>query len=500
MTYWLNQVLNRFSMYRLLSITLTTMWGFSIILSLFGLLPHSPTALIASGVVLIIAAYLFNVLFGRLFGVRPHDESSYISALILFFIFSPTAVITELSTLALAAMMAMASKYVLAIRGRHIFNPAAIAAVIISLTGITYTSWWIATPILLPITLLFAFLILYKTRRLTVGYIFLAIAIPLIILTYILNGQTTIEALLALPSWPLLFFVGFMLSEPLTLPPRRWQQYLTAAIVAILFAIPLHIGSISGSPALALVIGNAFAFYFTQRQHIRLTFKGRKQLTPTIDEYTFKASKPIRFAAGQYMEITVPHPGKDGRGIRRIFSIVAAPNDRTVRFGVKMYDRPSSFKRTLRSLEKGTIVDATGINGDFILPKDTNIPLLFIAGGVGITPFISHILTSSQHDQNRDIIVIYAVTDINDMAYVDVLKKSNVKVIVVTKTSQSMPVASWLHLNNSRFTSPEIETYIPDAGMRHAYVSGPPAMVDATKSVLKKSGVTHIKSDYFTGY
>lgn len=500
MTYWLNAALNRFSMYRLLSVTLTSMWGISVFLSLLGLLPYSPAAMIASGSVLVVAAYASNVLFGRLFGIRTHDESSYISALILFFIFSPTTVITELTTLALVAVIAMASKYVLTVHGRHIFNPAAIAAVIISLTGITYASWWVATPILLPITLLFAFLILYKTRRLAIGGIFLTIAISLIILMYLLNGQSVLDGLLALPSWPLLFFVGFMLSEPLTLPPRHWQQYLVAVLVAVLFAVPLHIGIISGSPALALVIGNAIAFYFTQRRHIQLIFKGRNQLTPTIDEYVFESSKPITFEAGQYMEITVPHPGKDGRGIRRIFSIVGASGDRTIRFGVKMYDKPSSFKRALKSLKKNSFIDATGIGGDFVLPKDARVPLLLVAGGVGITPFISHILASARREQNRDIVLIYAVNDINDMAYVDTLVNSNIKVILVTKTDQPMPSSSWIHHNDARITSKEIATYIPDANVRYAYVSGPPAMVDSAKAILKKTGVKYIKSDYFTGY
>lgn len=500
MNNWLNLILNRFSMYRLSSITLACIWGFAVVLSVLGLLPYSPVALLASGSVLILAAYLSNILFAWLFNVQGHHESTFISALILFFIFSPTMTVVGLVTLALIAIIAMASKYILAVHGRHIFNPAAIAAVIISLTGITYTTWWVATPVLLPVTLACAFLILYKTRRLMLAGVFFAITIPIIVLTYVMNGQSVIEGLTALPSWPLLFFAGFMLSEPLTLPPRHWQQYLIAGIVAVLFAVPLHVGIISGSPVLALVLGNAAAFFFSRRARLDLVFEGSRQLTPSTYEYIFRPKNPLTFIAGQYMEITVPHPHKDSRGIRRAFSIISAPDEPTVRFGIKMYDQPSSFKRTLATLKRGSTVTGTGINGDFVLPGDTDIPLLFIAGGIGITPFISHLHDMKYHSHTRNITLIYAVTDINDIAYVADLHDSGIKVIIATNTNQPLPIPTWAHANTDRLTANEVATHVPDAASRRAYISGPPAMVDATKKIMRDLGVPHTKTDYFTGY
>lgn len=500
MKYLLDQLLNRVSMYRLLSVALSALLGVALCLALFGLLPHSPLAMIASASVLILSAYGFNVLFGWLFGIKTHDESSYITALILFFLFNPSLEIAELSSLALVAMMAMGSKYVLAIRGRHIFNPAAIGAVIISLVGINYATWWVATPLLLPATLLFAFLILYKTRRLQLGLVFLGIAVPLIAVSSVLSGQTLLEAIMLLPSWPLLFFVGFMLSEPLTLPPRRWQRYTVGAIVAVLFALPIDVGSVSSTPAIALVIGNMVAYLLARRRHIQLTFKERRRLSTSSYEYVFDTKRPVNHIAGQYMEITVPHAHKDGRGIRRIFSIVNAPDDTTIRFGIKMYDRPSSFKKTLQQLEAGAIVDATSIGGDFILPKSSATPLLFIAGGIGITPFISHLLYLKRQDEHRDIVLIYSVSTIDDLAYVDSIKDSGIRVVVVTESNIRLPVAAWIHHNAQYLTKEDFVMYIPDVSRRSVYVSGPPQMVDATKSLLKRIGAKSITCDYFTGY
>lgn len=487
-------------MYRLMSIALASMGVVAFILALLGLLPQSPIAMIVSASVLILVAYCSNLLFGWLFNIQTHDESSFITALILFFLFSPSLQLADIAAVALVAMIAMASKFVLTIRGRHLFNPAAIAAVTVGLLGVIYASWWIATPILLPVTALFAFLILYKTRRLTLGFIFLAVAITLIISVSVMNGQSFLSAIAFLPSWPLLFLVGFMLSEPLTLPPRQWQQFLVGAIVAILFAIPIHIGWISSTPALALVIGNAVAFLFTQRRRLQLTFKERRRLSANSDEYLFESAKPIDFTAGQYMEITVPHTHKDGRGIRRIFSIASAPGDSQVRFGVKMYDKSSTFKTTLKSLQQGTIVNATSIGGDFVLPKQANTPLLFIAGGIGITPFISHLLDLKKQNQSRDIILFYTVSSMDDIVYTDILKESGIRVIIVTKSNEQLGVPDWTHYSARYISKQGILDHVKDITRRAAYVSGPPEMVDVTKNILKQLGAKRVTCDYFTGY
>ena len=76
-------------MYRLMSIALTVLLIVTLGFCMLGILDFSPLAVIVSAVVLVIACTASNRLFARLFGVTPHDESSYITALILFFIFTP---------------------------------------------------------------------------------------------------------------------------------------------------------------------------------------------------------------------------------------------------------------------------------------------------------------------------------------------------------------------------------------------------------------------------
>jgi glycine betaine catabolism B len=165
-----------------------------------------------------------------------------------------------------------------------------------------------------------------------------------------------------------------------------------------------------------------------------------------------------------------------------------------------MYDKPSSFKKALQLLEPGAVISATGTGGDFIRPKSNTTPLLFVAGGIGITPFISHLLYLRQQDEYRDIVLIYSVSTMDDLTYVDAIKDSGIQVVIVTKSDTKLPVATWIHHNAQYLTKEDIVRYIPDTSRRSAYISGPPQMVDATKGILKRVGTKSITCDYFTGY
>ena len=96
----------------------------------------------------------------------------------------------------------------------------------------------------------------------------------------------------------------------------------------------------------------------------------------------------VDFKPGQYFFVTLPDAGhQDDRGLRRHFSVVTSPNDKVLGLATRMRD--SAFKRTLRELPIGTEVDVEQPKGDFVLPEDTSRPLVFIAGGIGITVFRS---------------------------------------------------------------------------------------------------------------
>lgn len=504
MTAWLDRILGRVTMYALVIICLGLIGVAALVLGLLGIVFVDPLALLASAAVLLVSSFIANGVLGIIFRTKPQLSSTVITALLLLFIFQPTLDVVGLAWLALAAVIAAATKYLLAIRGRHIFNPAAAGAFIVSLIPIvsgTFVIWWIGTPALLPFTAIGALAILYRTRRLWLGAVFVVVATAAWAVTFVSTGQSFVDGMsFALLSYPTIFFAGFMLSEPLTLPPRRWQQIVEAGIVGALFGVAFHVGPISSSPQFALLVGNLLAFLAGQRRGIRLSYVGKRQLSPNSWEFTFQPAAPVKFAPGQFMELTLPHKRADARGWRRVFSIAAAPGDGLpVKFGIRLPEKSSSFKKALLALEPGSKVAGTAVGGDFLLPDDDS-KLLLVAGGIGITPFIGQLEHLKATGSKRDVAVVYTIGSKHDLAYADELTKSGCAVTVISREKPSPLPKGWTWVKSERMTGEQLLEVVPDAKERHTFLSGPPGLVGSLKSALRRSGARRIHTDVFIGY
>lgn len=491
----------RVTMYRLV---LTCLAGLSLVAlvgSLLGAIPYAPTALVLSIVVAVVASYASNHVISALFGVVPHSESSLITGLLLFFIFPPSTQLLSVLGLALAALLANGSKYILAVRGRHVFNPAAAGAFLLGLTGFSYSAWWAGNPVMLPFTAVVAVLILRRTRRLQMGLVFVVVSAGIMFVRSLAGGiDVTSAAEWPLTSSPILFFVGLMLSEPLTQPPVRWQRFAFAGVVGFLFAVPMHLGSVYVAPESALLVGNGLAFLFGQRRGIELVLHGRSELTPTTSEFAFRTDHKLSFKPGQYLELTLPHKAPDSRGLRRVFSIASAPAESgLVRIGTKVPEDPSTFKQALDRLPEGSVVSATSIAGDFLLPHRTSTPLLLVAGGIGITPFASQ-LAELPVDHGRDIVVVYSVADADEVSYAEALKRSGARVVLVSRAEMPPLPEHWTTVRGSRVDLDLLREQVPDIARRHVMVSGPPAMVDGVGSAARSLHAAKVRTDYFSGY
>jgi ferredoxin-NADP reductase len=501
MRRWLDTVTGRVTMYRLVLLVLLAIGALALGMSLLGQLAFAPLDLLATAVVAVAASVASSWVFALAFRVRPHPESSIITGLLLFFLFYPSTAAADLLGVAAAAAVASASKYLLALRGRHVFNPAAIGAFVVSLLGLNVAVWWVATGVLLPLVALGAVLVLYRSRRLAVGATFVGIAAVIVVARLLAGGQDAGGALATtFTSFPLVFLAGFMLSEPLTLPPRRWQQLTVAAVVAVLFAVPFSLGLVFSSPELALLVGNVVAFAFGQRRGIRLRYRGRRQLTPRTWELTFDPARPVSHAAGQYVELTVPHRA-DFRGSRRVFSISSPPSpDGPLTVALSVPEKPSSFKRAFLELAPGDTVRATGVGGDFILPRDARVPLLLVAGGIGITPFASQLAHDHATGVDRDAVVVYAVRGNDEIGYADLLESTGVRVVLVSPSEPASLPTGWIWAGSGRISGELLASAVPDLADRRAFVSGPPGLVADMRAALRERGVRRVTADYFSGY
>ncbi len=501
----LDRVLGRVTMYGLVIVCLCVIGVAALVMTFVpnGPLAFSPLALLATASVLLVVSYLANGLGGLILRTRPQLSSTIITALLLLFILQPSIEVPKLLGAALAALLAVVTKYLLAWRGRHVFNPAAVAVFLVGFVpSIAFAQWWVGTPALLPFVAVGALLILFRTRRLLLGAAFVAVVVIGWQVRGILGGGTPIDMLsLALLSLPTVFVAGFMLSEPLTLPPRRWQQLVEAALVAVLTLVPFSVvAGLYNSPQLALLVGNLLAFLAGQRRGIRLRFLGRRQLTPTSWDFGFAPAAPVRFRPGQYMELTLPHGGTDARGWRRVFSIATAPESGEVRFGVRLPDKPSSFKTALMELEPGTTVTATSVSGDFLLPADPERKLLLLAGGIGITPFIGQLQQAAAESPRRDIVVVSAIASGAELAYGPELAATGFRVIVVSPDRPATLPDGFTWAEGTELTATMVHDRVPDARERTALVSGAPAAVRELRRALRGSGVRRVLTDTFIGY
>ncbi|MFJ2507640.1 FAD-dependent oxidoreductase [Arthrobacter citreus] len=494
----LQRLLGKMSMYRMLVVLLLAMAAWSFVLSLAGALFYTPAELAATLATAVVSTLMASRVMGLLFRTFPQTDSALITGLLLFFLFWPTTDGVQLGWIALAALAATASKYLLVWRRRHIFNPAAVGAFAMGVTGLNAPVWWVAAPLMLVVVIPAALLVLYRSRLLPMAGVFVAVAAGIVTLRFAAAGEPVLEGLAtAFTSYPVLFFAGFMLSEPLTLPPLRWQRLAEAAVVGVLFAVPLSVGPVFMSPELALLVGNLLAFAAGQRGGISLRLRSARDLTPSSRELVFEPERPLRYAPGQYLELSLPHPSPDGRGLRRIFSLTSDPADAaTVSVALRVSDPGSSFKTRLLALKPGARISATSVGGDFQLPRDTSRKVLMVASGIGITPFLSQLRSAGARD--RDIVLVYAASSVAELAYAAELADLGVRVLVCTPADPSIPGWAWLGAGLPDAAS--LSKAVPDAAERTAFVAGSPSAVAAARSALKGAGVRRVHTDPFLGY
>ena len=208
------------------------------------------------------------------------------------------------------------------------------------------------------------------------------------------------------------------------------------------------------------------------------------------------------YRPGQYfwVELLDP-PYQDEKGPRRHISAVTSPTDRGV-IGLCTRLRDSAFKRSLAELPVGAEVDVEPPKGKFVLPEDASRPLVFVAGGIGITAFRSMLRYIQDKGLPHRVTLIYSNRDRESAAFLDELaeiERANPNVrLVVTMTNDD----GW-DGERRRIDADFFKDHL-DANVNEAsyMVAGPPGLAKAATAELQKAGVDEklIATDSFTGY
>jgi ferredoxin-NADP reductase len=489
-------------MYRLVLYYLILLVVAGLGLSIFGSMPFSPFALAFSCAFLVIVGLITNKIFALVFEVPANVESVYISALILTLIITPVKSLHDFAFLFWAAVLTMASKFIVAINKRHIFNPVALAVAITAVTINGSATWWVGSLPMLPFVLLGIFVVIKVRRFDMLFYFFLVYLISLFGFDVLAGANPVITLQKSLTDSPLLFFSFIMLTEPITTPPTKTLQSIYGGLIGLLMSPKFHIGSVFITPEMALIGGNIFSYLVSPKYKLIMTLKEKIKLSDDIYDFVFTPDRKFNFIAGQYMEWTYGHPNTDDRGNRRYFTLANSPTESDIRLGVKFYrqSRPSSayqnsssYKMAMLNMKVGEKITAGNLMGDFILPKDMTKKLVFVAGGIGVTPFRSILKYMIDTKEKRDIVLLYTDKTQNKFVYRDIFEAAmaafGLKVLYVATEESGHADGNY------------IMTYITDYLTRTFYVSGSNRMVKGFEDILKSINVpkNQVVTDFFPG-
>lgn len=501
-------LLDRTTMYRLMMYFMLVLLGWAILASTLGLLPYGMWSIAAQTFLFVLLCRLFNEIFARLSGAKVNPESAIITGLILSAIMGPLSLPGDWAWLLVSSGVAMASKYIFAIRKSHLFNPAAFGAFVAGLLGYS-ASWWIGSMVTLPLVLVGGVIVARKIRRLHLVVVFLAVYTALLAVgTFLVRGAALADAARIFDtvfiSSPILFFAFVMLVEPLTSPRTKKLRLYFGMLVAAALFVPQWLRLPAFSLEIALLLGNIFARIISP--DFRQTFFLRKKeiLSPDVKGFWFEPTKPFSYVPGQYLEYTLAHPGADARGIRRYFTIASAPSEGQLLIATKFApEKGSTFKKALDEMQTGDEIVASKVSGEFVLPAGADKKLVFIAGGIGITPFRSMAKHLLARGERRDIVLFYAVRTEPDLVFRDLFeeaKRIGMRNVYILSEADKVP-PGWAG-RTGRLDADMIKAEVFDFRERLFYISGPEPMVEGISKTLREMGVPErqIKRDYFPGY
>jgi ferredoxin-NADP reductase len=238
------------------------------------------------------------------------------------------------------------------------------------------------------------------------------------------------------------------------------------------------------------------------------TFKiklvSREEVAENTIAFHFEKPADFEFKAGQCAELTLLNPSEnDFEGASRTFSIASAPSDFELMFATRIQD--TAFKRVLKSCPIGTEISLDGPMGSFTLHANEKKPAVFLAGGIGITPFLSLILDASKKRLVHRLYLFYSNRRPEDAPFLDRLRtieKENPNFrFIPTMTAIEKSQREWKG-ETGYIDQAMLMRHIPALDGPIYYVAGPPSMVDSLRDMLNATNVNEddVRAEKFGGY
>jgi ferredoxin-NADP reductase len=236
----------------------------------------------------------------------------------------------------------------------------------------------------------------------------------------------------------------------------------------------------------------------------RVKLKSRREIAEGTMAFHFEKPPGFAFKAGQALAWTlIDPPETDDKGGVRNFSIASAPVEPDLMIATRMRD--TAFKRVLKTMPLGTEVRIVGPFGSLTLRHNAARPAVFMAGGIGITPFRSMLRQAAEQKLPHHIFLFYSNRRPEDAAFLEELEElekenSNYKFI---GTMTEMPGSNRVWRGETGYINQEmLAKYIGDLAAPIYYIAGPPEMVAAMEQTLSDAGVysDDVRAEEFAGY
>lgn len=224
------------------------------------------------------------------------------------------------------------------------------------------------------------------------------------------------------------------------------------------------------------------------KKHI-LIFEKKESTYENIYTFYFKAKKTLKWTPGQH-GIFIIKDKKINRPIRP-FSLASSPCEKYIIISVKINKKRSEFKQELANMKKGDELIMRGPVGGFYLKN--NKPSLFIAGGIGVTPYRSIMfnLANSNVAEKESINMLY-IDSKNQFLYQEFFNNL-----------LDSPKFNIHYLSKQNNFYDKLNTYLSNNKNQSQYfVTGPKSLVKSVEKILWASGIKrrNIKKDTFIGY
>ncbi len=232
--------------------------------------------------------------------------------------------------------------------------------------------------------------------------------------------------------------------------------------------------------------------------------KDRKEIAEGTMAFYFEKPEGFMFKAGQYCDWTLINPPEtDEEGNTRSSSLASAPHEPELMIASRMRD--SAFKRVLRTAPEGFEIAMEGPMGAFTLHQNALRPAVFLAGGIGITPFRSMIVDAAERQLPHELYLFYSNRRPQDAAFLQELAEVTTRNShfhsVPTMTQPDASAESWKG-EKGYITKAMLERHLTNLTGPVYYTAGPPEMVNAMRTMLVEAGISEddIRSEDFAGY